>query len=556
MAVDLIITNAKGLTMDAATPRVQAVAASAGRIVAVGGAAEIAALAGPDTRLIDAGGRTLLPGFVESHMHLLLGGAGIMQLHVHGLRGIDSLKAAVEKYRAANPDLPIIMGQGAEWGMLGHPMTRHDLDKACPDLPLALSSPDHHTVWANTVALERAGILRGGVTEPGHEIVMGPDGLALGQLNEVSAFAPVQALGGEGRLMQPLVSGEEPDPAPTIAERAADIAKLRAGLAHCAGHGITSIINMDGNRYILSLIDEVRQQGGLTARVKVPFHFKPHMELAALDRAEAMTRDYNDDWLSSGFVKMFIDGVLGSHTALMVDGYPGDTTENGAPLFELGRFSQICAEIDRRGLQFAVHSVGDGAVRAVLDGIAAGVAANGARDSRHRVEHCDLIHADDVQRFVDLGAVASIQPSHPPGLLAFPAEPNLSNSIGKDRFPQAYLWKSLADRGIALAFSSDWPVAEVSVLASVQAAMTRQPYEGAADERMPLIDVLHAYTAGGAFAAHMEDRVGRLMPGLCADFVLLGDDIETVPADQIGAMGIALTVAGGRITHQGAGFAG
>ncbi len=214
MAVDLIITNAKGLTMDAANPRVQAVAVSAGRIVAVGSAAEIAALAGPGCRVIDAGGQTLLPGFVESHMHLLLGGSEIMQLHIHGLRGIDSLKAAVAGYRAANPDLHIIMAQGAEWGMLGHEMTRADLDKVCPDLHLAQWATDHHTVWANTIALERAGILHGAETQPGHIIVMGPDGTATGELREFGAYERVIGLGGAGRLHLSIAMGEEPVPDP------------------------------------------------------------------------------------------------------------------------------------------------------------------------------------------------------------------------------------------------------------------------------------------------------------------------------------------------------
>lgn len=524
--------------------------------MAVGSAAEIAALAGPDTRVIDAGGRTLLPGFVESHMHLLLGGAEIMQLHIHGLRGLENLTAAVAGYRAVNPDLPLIMAQGAEWGMLGHEMTRADLDKVCPDLPLALWAPDHHTVWANTLALQKAGILHGAETDPGHIIVMGADGTATGELREFGAYERVIGLGGAGRLHLSIATGEEPVPAPSAADRAADMAIFAKGLAHCAAHGITSIINMDGNRYQLSLLDEIRQAGQLTARVKVPFHFKPHMKMAALDRAEAMTRDYDDDWLSSGFVKMFIDGVLDSHTALMVDDYPNSPGDRGQPLFDLDRFYDICTEIDRRHLQIAVHSIGDGAVRATLDGYEAALNANGCRDSRHRVEHIEVINRADIPRFAALGVTASVQPSHPPGVMGFPAEPTLTEHIGVARWRDAYLWKTLVDAGAKIAYASDWPVTDVSVMRSLGASQTRVPYAGATDERLSLMDSLYAYTAGGAWAAHLEDRVGRLVPGLCADFVLLDGDIETVPADQIGAMGIALTVAGGRITHQAAGFAG
>lgn len=556
MPVDLIVTNAKVLTMDTARPRAEAVAAQAGRIVALGTAAEIAAMASPSTQVIDAGGRTLLPGFVESHMHLLLGGAELVQLHIHGLHGLENLRVAVAGYRAQNPDLALIMAQGAEWGMLGHEMSRHDLDAVCPDLPLALWAADHHTVWANTIALERAGILQGAQTQAGHIIVMGPDGTATGELREFGAYERVIALGGEGRLHVSIATGEEPQPEPSAEERAVDMAKFATGLAHCAAHGITTIINMDGNRYQLSLLDEMRRAGRLTARVKVPFHFKPHMELAALDRAEAMTRDYNDDWLSSGFVKMFIDGVLDSHTALMVDDYPGCPGDRGQPLFTLPRFHEACVEIDRRGLQIAVHSIGDGAVRATLDGYEAALNANGRRDSRHRVEHVELINRADIPRFAGLGVTASVQPSHPPGVMDFPAEPTLTEHIGPARWPDAYLWKTLVEAGARIAYASDWPVTDVSVMRSLQASQTRVPYDGAADERLSLMDSLHAYTAGGAWAAHLEDLVGRLKPGMAADMVLIDGDIEALPAAEIGRTGIALTIAGGLVTHRGAGFAG
>ena len=556
MPVDLIVTHARVLTMDKDRPRAEAVACDGGQIVAVGAAGEIAALAGPETRVIDAGGRTLLPGFVESHMHLLLGGSEISQLHIHGLHGLEALTAAVADYRAKNPDLPLVMAQGAEWGMLGHEMTRADLDKVCPDLPLALWALDHHTVWANTIALERAGILHGAETQPGHIIVMGADGTATGELREFGAYERVIGLGGAGRLHLSIATGVEPEPEPTPEGRAADMAVFAAGLAHCAAHGITTVINMDGNRYQLTLLDEMRRKGQLTARVKVPFHFKPHMELSALDRAEAMTRDYNDEWLSSGFVKMFIDGVLDSHTALMVDDYPNSHGDRGQPLFDLDRYLQICTEIDRRGLQIAVHSIGDGAVRATLDGYEAGRRANGVWDSRHRVEHIELINRADIPRFAELGVTASVQPSHPPGVMEFPFEPTMTDHIGQPRWRDAYLWKTLVDAGAPIAFASDWPVTDINVMRSLQAARTRQPYEGAADERLSLMDSLYAYTAGGAWAAHMEGLVGMLKPGMAADLVLIDGDIEAIAAEQIGQTGIALTVSGGRITHQGGGFAG
>lgn len=553
MTAEMIVTNAKVLTMDKARPRAEAVALAGGKIVAVGTAAEVAAQAGPGARVIDAGGRTLLPGFVESHLHLVLGGNELVQLQIGGLHGFAALKAAFEGYAAANPSNALLMAQGASYEILEAPVTRQDLDRVIADRPIAMMSPDHHTVWANTAALAVAGLLHGAAMPHGHEVVMAADGTASGELREFEAFGPILALGGEAHLQLGIATGGEPAPWPSDAVRAKDKDKIAAGLAHCAAHGITSMVNMDGNRYTCQLLREMKDEGRLTARVKVPFHFKPHMELLELERASAMTAEYKDDWVSSGFVKMFMDGVVDSRTAFMLDNYPG-TSERGEPLFEPERFKTICAEIDRRGLQIAVHAIGDGAVRTTIDGYEAAGQANGLRDMRHRIEHIELIERSDIARLGALGITASVQPPHPPGAMDFPMS-TMDTVFDPSRWGDAYLWKTLADQGAPLAFASDWPVTDVSVMRGLQAALTRVPYAGAADERVSLMDSLYAYTAGGAWAAHMESVTGKLVVGLAADLVLIDGDIESVAAADLGKTAIALTIAGGIITHQGAGFA-
>ncbi len=263
-----------------------------------------------------------------------------------------------------------------------------------------------------------------------------------------------------------------------------------------------------------------------------------------------MARDFADDWLSSGFVKMFMDGVIDSGTAYMLNDYPDEPGHRSVPLFPAEIFNRIATEIDRRGLQIAVHSIGDGATRTVLDGYAAAQSANGRRDSRHRIEHIELIDPADVPRLGALGVTASLQPPHPPGAMDFPLEPTLDR-IGAERLKDAFLWRGLAEQGAPLAFASDWPVSDVSVLRGIQAALTRQPYDATcSDQRLGLLATLHAYTAGGAYAAHRDRVTGRLVPGLAADLVLLGGDIEQTAPARIGAMGVALTICGGRITHQ------
>jgi hypothetical protein len=543
MAVEMIITNARVLTMDEARPRAEAVALAGGRILAVGSRAEVEALAGQGARIVDAAGRTLLPGFVESHLHLVLGGNELSQLQLGGVSGFEALAAAFRDHAAKNPGLPLLMAQGAAYEILDHPVTRADLDRVIADRPIAMMAPDHHTVWANTAALKAAGILHGAAMPAGHVVVMGADGTATGELREFEAFSPVLALTGDLHLQLGIATGGEPDPWPDAAQRAKDKAKVAAGLAHCAAHGITSMVNMDGNRYTCVLLKELEEEGRLTARVKVPFHFKPHMALSELDRASAMAAEFTGEWVTSGFVKMFMDGVVDSRTAYMLHPYPG-TTERGAPLFEAERFKAICREISRRGLQIAVHAIGDGAVRQTIDGYEAA----GRPDLRHRIEHIELIDRADVPRLGALGITASVQPPHPPGAMDFPMS-TMEHVFHRDRWRDAYLWKTLADHGAPLAFASDWPVTDVSVMRGIQAALTRVPYEGCQDERVGLMAVLRAYTAGGAWAAHMEGLTGTLRPGMAADLVLIDGDIEAIPPDGLGQTAIALTIAGGRATH-------
>ena len=554
MTADLIIVNARVLTMDKGNPSAEAVAVAGGMIVAVGSRPTVDAMAGPEALVIDAAGRTVLPGFVESHLHLVLGGVELQQMQLGGLYGFDALKAAFAAYAAAHPSRTLLLAQGASYQIFDHPVTRADLDRVIADRPIAMMSPDHHTVWANTAALAAAGLLHGAAMPKGHEVVMASDGTATGELREFEAFGPILALGGEAHLQLGISTGGEPDPWPDAVRRALDKEMIAAGLAHCAAHGITSMVNMDGNRYTCQLLAEMRDEGRLTARVKVPFHFKPHMELSELDRADVMTAEYNDEWVSSGFVKMFMDGVVDSRTAFMLNDYPG-VDFAGEPLFDPVRFNEICTEIDRRGLQIAVHAIGDGAVRQTIDGYQAAGQANGLRDMRHRIEHIELIDRADIPRLDTLGITASLQPPHAPGVMDFPLS-GMEAVIAKDRWPDAYLWKSLADQGAKVAYASDWPVTDVSVLRGLQASLTRVPFDGGLDERLDLMESLHAYTAGGAWAAHMEKLTGMVKVGLAGDLVLLDGDIEAVAAGKIGEMGIALTICGGIITHQGAGFGG
>jgi predicted amidohydrolase YtcJ len=549
---DLVIVNGRVRTMDAANPRAEAIAVAGGEIAALGDDTAIRDLAGPATRVIDAEGASVLPGFIEGHMHLFSGATELAHLHLQGVHGLDALEAAARAYAATHPQRPLVLGQGADYTILGvgRPVTRHDLDRVMPDRPFAMAAPDHHTMWANTKALEAAGLLHGRAVGPGNEVVMGADGLASGELREGEAFGPVLALAKEQRCRLGLSTGGEPDPAPSAAERDADRATIRRGLDWCARHGITSIQNMDGNFYQLELLAQIEAEGALSCRAKIPFHFKNFMDLPDLDKASRMARTYRSEHLSSGMVKLFYDGVLDSWTAVMLEDYADRPGWRGEPLFSPKRFAEIAVEIDRRGLQIAVHAIGDGAVRAVLDGYEAARRANGSRDSRHRIEHIELTTQADIARFAPLGVIASMQPTHPPGGTCFPLEPTVSR-IGRARWADAYPVRTLRQAGAPIVFASDWPVAPIDPLLGIAGAIGRRPWaDGLPPQALTLDEAIAAYTTGGAYAEFAEHRKGRLRPGYLADIVVLSGDVDAIEPARLPEIAPRFTICGGKVSFE------
>ena len=550
---DIIIRNGRILTMDTEAPRAEALAIVGNRIFATGDESTIMALAGSKTRVVDAAGGTVLPGFNEAHMHIFGGSVGLTQLSLFGVHGFAALQDAVRDYAAANPALKLLVAQYADYTILSETerVTRHHLDRILPDRPLLLIAPDHHTAWANTAALKAAGILEGRDVGVGNEIVMGADGLANGELKETNAITPVAELGESGgREGLGIGTGGEPDHV-TAEARAGDIAAIRRGLDYCASLGITSIQNMDGNLYQLEMLEEIEHDGGLPVRARIPFHMKNFMSLDILtEKAAAWRARFDGDRLRSDFIKVFADGVTESGTAVFIDDYADEPGWRGDPLFAREHFARIAIEADRLGFQIAVHAIGDGAVRLVLDGYEAAARANGRRDSRHRIEHIEVVHPDDIPRFAELEAVASMQPTHPPGSAGLPLEPYLSR-IGEARWPYAFAWRTLTDAGAKIVFSTDWPVSPLPPMSCIHDAMTRKVWkEGMADQRLSLLETLAAYTRTGAWVEFMEDRKGVLKPGYLADIVILDGDVEATPYEGLAAIRPLATICDGRFTYE------
>jgi predicted amidohydrolase YtcJ len=550
---DLIIVNGALITFDPGLETAQALAITGGKISAVGSTPDIRALAGPDTTVFDAAGGTVLPGFIDSHVHLFGGSVELSALDLYGVNGIEALTNAVRPYAAASPEDALVFCVQADYDILGtgHTLTRHDLDQVLPDRPLAMFAPDHHTIWANTAALKAAGLLQGGKVDAGSEIVMGKDGLASGELLEPGAYAPILEMTRHaGREMLGLVTGANPSPPATASEREMDKDVIALGLKHCATQGITSLHNMDGNTYQLDLLRELETEGRLLCRVEVPFHLKGTDPISRLSEAAEMRTRYKGDKIWCNRVKMFIDGVIDSGTALMLQPYPGSDDNLGDEVFTQAHFQAACVEIDRMGMQIAVHAIGDAGVRRTLDAFEAAISANGKRDSRHRIEHLEVVHPDDIPRIAQLGAVASIQPGHAPQGRIFPPT-GIGKVLHDHQIPCAFAWQDIRDTGARVIFSTDWPVIPVDVMLSVRAAIA--PLDLGApwrDQTQSLRDTLASYTRDNAWVEFNEDRKGRLKAGMMADVVVMSHNLETLDPMSITDASAVLTVCDGAVTYQ------
>ena len=529
MKADLIIRNCRAFTGSTAHPWAEAVAIKGNRIVYVGDDAGSRAWQG---REIDGQGHTLMPGFIDSHFHLLWGAKLLSGPQLANARSLAELRQELHSWLADNESADWVVGQGVSYSIPTpeQPLSRHDLDAIIADRPLALLAFDHHSMFVNTMALERAGILHnppGGLAN-GEIAVAG--GLASGALYEADAMDYIHDI----------------LPEPSDAEMRQI---TRQGLAHAAQLGITSVHNMDGEHEQAVLYAQLEDLGELSLRIYMPFWAKPQHSVAeVLAAANAMRQDFQSDKVRAGVVKFFMDGVYESYTALTHHGY-ADRDERGVPIWPAEQFAAMAVAADQAGLQIAVHAVGDGAVSAVLAGYAAARQQNGARDSRHRIEHIEVVHPADLARFKALGVIASMQPLHAPLQADDPDAWALR--VRPEDWPQAFAWQAFREAGIPLAFGSDWPVVTADPLLGLHGAVNRQPFRaGLPAQRQTLADALASYTRIAAFTEFQEHSKGQLKAGYLADLVLLDADIFAIPPTAIADVRVDLTICDGQIVPQ------
>jgi predicted amidohydrolase YtcJ len=531
-SADILIQNSHVFTAQPARPFAQAVAVHGNRIAFVGSQTEAQAWIGPATRLIDGGGCSLLPGFIDSHYHLVMSSLLLDDIHLEDVTTYEEAVALIRDYATGHPEKEWLSGAGLHYDLgPGHiPLTRQHLDAIVAERPVFIVSYCGHTAWANTLALEKAGVLHGGECEQNSQIVLDEHGVATGELREkamtrVEDLLPVQDLAEKKRL-------------------------LKKGLELTSRMGITSVHEMDGNDEQAALLQDLEGCGELTVRVRVPYSYTPEKPIESLELEAVPMRDsYHSAKLRSNCVKLFMDGVLESYTALLVEPYADDPSTHGNSNYSVTDFNRVVVEADRLGLQIFVHAIGDLGVRRVLDAYALAQRTNGKRDSRHRVEHIEVIHPEDVKRFAALGVIASMQPLHAP-LRSDEADPWLWRA-GRARWPYSFAWATLRQAGARLVFGSDWNVVSHNPLLGIYAALNRLPWaEGLPDQRQSLADTLLSYTHQAAYAEFQEHQKGQIKPGYLADMVLLSKNLFSIPPEQIKDVLPRMTIMDGRIVFE------
>ncbi len=526
-AADFIVTNVRVFTSNEINPYAEAVAVKGNRIVYVGNRVEVENWRAAGTRVLDGQGNTLMPGFIDCHFHLLSGCVEIGGAQLQEVRNQSELSNALRDFAAENEATPWVVGHGIKYGIVS---TRQELDAIIPDRLLYIGAYDGHTAWANTKALETAGILRGDNDPASNSIVVRDEaGIATGELREWAIDA---------------VHDLVPEPND---KRKRELLSL--GMKRISATGVTSVHNMNGDMKELKTYAEAEAAGEMLLRVYVPCCVAPENAEAMLVEASQMA-EVRGDYARGGAVKFFMDGVWESYTALTLAPYadsPGVLSEG---VWSLDDFTRIAAACDRMGLQIFVHACGDGAVRRTLDGYERVQTLNGKRDSRHRVEHVEVIHPDDMPRFEQLGVIASMQPLHSPTDVVEETDVWLSR-VGARRWPLSFAWRDIKDSGAALVFGSDWTVASYNPLLSIHAVLNRQKWApDNPDQRLTLEEVLVSYTRDAAYAEFQEGQKGQLKPGYLADLVLLSADIFQTPSEEIKNITPLLTMVNGRVVHE------
>jgi len=539
--VNLLLLNARIWTADRTRPWATAIAVTQGRIVCVGSDAQARAESVEGATVIDAGGRLVLPGLIDSHNHLRLGsGTGAVQLA--GATSLDEIRVRIAQWLDANPDATWVHGEGFDYAAF--PDSRHphadDLLGATRGLPAMLLDYSVHAAWFNREALAALGARASSPQVAYGRFEVDPS-------NELTGYLADFATAGLSR--RGLAALSQVVPAYGLQ---AQYERVTSALDMAVSVGLTTVVEPQNSVDDLALFARARDEGRLHARVIAALFHPVGTSADEVDEFEVAIEQFSDDQFRVGPIKLYIDDIVEPHTAAMLLPYANRPDTRGATYFEPDEFAQVLTGLDARGLQCFVHATGDRGIRTVLDAFEHAQTVNSTGDRRHQVVHVECLDVDDIARFGELGVVACMQPRH----CAPEIVQQWRANVGEQRWRYAWAMRSLIDSGAPVAFSSDWNVAQMDPLIGIYSALTRASLDGSESwipqETVDLETALRAYTIDGAWANHCEHDRGSLEVGKYADFVMLSDDLFTLRPEQFLTTRVQLTVVGGRVVYQSA----
>lgn len=518
---DRIILNADIWTGDQSNPSAQAMAIAGDSLLAVVSNAEIEKYIGPNTEVIDLNGAFVTPGFIDSHVHFLMGGFNLSGVQLRDAKTKEEFISRIKAFAGTVPAGTWILGgdwDHENWG--GELPTRQWIDAVTPDHPVWITRLDGHMSLANTAALTAAGVDRAVKDVEGGTIVRDANGNLTGIFKDNATN---------------IVDRHVPEPSPEQVDNA-----LQAAMKYVASFGVTSVHHMAGH---IDALERARKSNNMITRIYAMY---PISQWEVLN--EKIAREgTGDKWLKVGGLKGFVDGSLGSHTAAFFEPFTDAPSDTGLWVNTPEQLYTWISAADKAGLQLMVHAIGDRAINTLLNIYERVEQENGSKDRRFRIEHAQHIAHQDIPRFAALNVIPSMQPYH-----AIDDGRWAEKVIGPERIKTTYAFKSLFDAGAMVAFGSDWFVAPPTPLEGIYAAVTRRtlddqnPDGWVPEQKITVEQALIAYTRNAAYASFDEKLKGTLTPGKLADFVVLSEDLRTVAPDQIRNVRVLNTWVGGK----------
>ncbi len=528
-SADIMIASNAVFTGLSDRPEPACIAIKANKIIAVGSEEELRRYAGEHTKMYQLQDQLVMPGFHDFHLHIMQGAVALGSVNLFAARSEEEAAEMVREFAESKPENPWVIGfmwDAGYWDSQQLP-TRHSLDRILPDRPAILFHAEGHHAWVNSKALEIARITR--ETENPAYGMIGKD-----ENGEPDGILFEKAMG-------------------MAIDHAFDFSHSQKRelfsefLAYARSQGVTAVHDLHALKTIeaYEVFQEFEDEGKLTARI----HLWPALD-GDLERAKQLRASYQSDMLRVSGLKQFIDGVITARTAYLLEPYADDPETRGDTSFPPETFKKWVVDADKEGFSIRFHAIGDGAIRLAFDAYEEAQRTNGVRDSRHSIEHVEVIHPDDIHRFHELGVTCSMQPDH----LAMSERGVYTERIGEEREKHVFTILTLQKSGAKLAFGTDFPIDVLNPLLQIYRAVTRIDSSGKAvwhpHERISLADALKAYTSGSAYGTFREHELGTLEAGKLADLVVLDRNLFAVPVEQITDAKVRLTVVDGSVVYE------